>query len=116
MEKPKVKLPEMYPVKSSSLRAVGYDDESGDLFVQFNNESLYVYKSVPRSCMKEMIQAKSFGSYFYKNVRTSYDYEQVEADVEICKGVKREIHPRAPEQSRVRRTASVRSSARIKST
>ena len=40
-------MPDMQPVSSSNIAAVGYDAENQTVYVQFLNGSTYAYKGVP---------------------------------------------------------------------
>jgi len=68
----------MQNVDSSSLAKVGYDPDYSVLKVQFKNSGeFYIYFDVPQSTYAELLNAESIGSYFYYNVRTSFEYEKV---------------------------------------
>lgn len=69
--------PEMHPVSSSNIAAVGYDSESQMVYVQFLAGSMYAYKGVPEHEFENLRTATSVGSYinrYYKNV---YPYERI---------------------------------------
>ena len=69
-------VPEMQPVSSSNIAAIGYDAESQMVYVQFLNGSTYAYKGVPEHEFDNLRTAPSVGSYlnsYYKNV---YPYER----------------------------------------
>ncbi|WP_321336479.1 KTSC domain-containing protein [uncultured Cohaesibacter sp.] len=68
---------EMKPVDSSNVRAVGYDDESNTLQVEFNNGSLYQYFDVPRYIFDGLIEADSPGGFLHQNVKGVYRYSRV---------------------------------------
>lgn len=68
----------MISVESSSIAKVGYDSEYSVLKVQFKNSGeYYIYYDVPQSTYTALLNAESIGSYFYYNVRTSFEYEKV---------------------------------------
>jgi hypothetical protein len=62
----------MQDVKSSNVKQIGYDKNSKQLRVQFTNGGLFQYKEVPNEVNDELINAKSIGSYFSKNIRNVY--------------------------------------------
>ncbi len=64
-------------VTSSHLYAVGYDESSGTLEVEFNDGSIYQYFNVPASVYRSLLGAPSKGSYFHDHIRTTYRYHQV---------------------------------------
>lgn len=65
-------MPQMHPVDSSNLRAVGYDADSQELTVTFNGGRSYVYKGVPNGVLEDLLSAASAGKYFNDNVRGVY--------------------------------------------
>ena len=68
----------MKSVNSTSLARVGYDANYSILKVQFKNSGeYYIYYDVPQSTYTALLNAESIGSYFYYNIRTSYEYEKV---------------------------------------
>jgi len=84
MEKSKIKggkinmIPEMIPVSSSNVAAVGYDENSQTVYVRFLNNSLYIYKGVPQSEFDGLLNAPSVGSYLNRNYKNVYPYERIE--------------------------------------
>jgi len=67
-------MPEMHPVSSSNIAAVGYED--GTVYVQFLNGTSYVYKGVPEHEFKNLLTASSVGSYLNRNFKNVYPYER----------------------------------------
>ena len=64
----------MIPVASSLIKAVGYDPEKGELYVEFHRGKLtkYVYQGVPRAVYGAMVEAQSVGYFFLANVKKQY--------------------------------------------
>ena len=56
-------VPDMQPVSSSNIAAVGYDAENQMVYVQFLNGSTYTYKGVPEHEFENLRTAPSVGSY-----------------------------------------------------
>lgn len=69
-------MPEMHPVSSSNIAAVGYDAESLTVYVQFLNGSTYAYKGVPEHEFENLRTASSVGSYLNRNYKNVYPYER----------------------------------------
>ena len=67
----------MNSVKSSNIKAVGYDEGKMILRVQFYSGGLYEYKDVPRKFYIDFITSKSLGKYFYKNIKNKYKTTKV---------------------------------------
>ncbi|CCH49338.1 KTSC domain-containing protein [Pseudodesulfovibrio piezophilus] len=68
---------EMENVESSNLAAVGYDEDSSTMQVEFNNGSIYQYFDVPEHVFEELRDADSVGRYFNANVKGVYRYSRV---------------------------------------
>jgi len=69
-------MPEMHPVSSSNIAAVGYDTEDQTVYVQFLNGATYVYKGVPEHEFENLRTASSVGSYLNRNYKNVYPYER----------------------------------------
>lgn len=70
-------LPEMFPVSSSNIESVGYSEENQEVYVQFLNGSIYVYKGVPLHEYENLRDAPSLGSYLHRNYKNVYPYERI---------------------------------------
>ncbi|WP_366526672.1 KTSC domain-containing protein [Aquabacterium sp.] len=70
-------MPEMHPVSSSNVAAVGYDSENQWVYVRFLDSSLYAYKGVPEHEFENFRLAPSVGSYLNRNFKNVYPYERV---------------------------------------
>lgn len=69
-------MPDMQPVSSSNIAAVGYDAENQTVYVQFLNGSTYAYKGVPEHEFENLLTAPSVGSYLNRNFKNVYPYER----------------------------------------
>jgi hypothetical protein len=65
------------PVASSSIRSIGYDEESEELEVEFQSGGVYRYADVSQETYEEFLGARSHGSYFHENLRGQYDYHRI---------------------------------------
>lgn len=70
-------FPEMFPVSSSNVDEVGYDEQEQTVYVRFLNGSLYIYKGVPRHEFDGLRYANSVGSYLHRNYKNVYPYERI---------------------------------------
>ena len=70
-------IPEMHPVSSSNIAAVGYDEDNQMVYVQFLNNSTYIYKGVPMHEFENLRDAPSVGSYLNRCYKNVYPYERV---------------------------------------
>lgn len=64
-------------VKSSNIKAVGYDPKSKTLEVEFNSGSTYQYFEVPASIYNDFMDASSLGSFFAESIKNKFNYEKV---------------------------------------
>ena len=62
-------------VKSSVLSGVCYIDNT--LYLQFNNERIYLYYNVPSSVYDHLCQAPSLGKYFNQYIKDKYEYKRL---------------------------------------
>jgi len=62
----------MSDIKSSNIKCMGYSEKTQQLRVHFTNGGLFQYKDVPVDVYNEMMKADSIGSYFSKNIRTTF--------------------------------------------
>ena len=70
-------IPEMFPVSSSNVGAVGYDAANQWVYVQFLDGSVYAYKGVPEHEFENLRTASSVGSYLNRNYKNIYPYERL---------------------------------------
>lgn len=71
-------MPEMHSVESSSIEAIGYDEESMELHVRFlGSGATYVYQNVPREAFDGLMMADSKGTYLSREVRNRYEFHRL---------------------------------------
>lgn len=61
-----------YGVRSSAIRAVGYDGATRTLEVEFRSGSVYDYEDVPPEEVLGLLEADSLGRYFGTRIRPGY--------------------------------------------
>lgn len=66
-------LPEMVPVDSTSIEAVGYDEDAQELYVQFAGGRTYVYSGVSTYTYEDLLSAPSKGSYLNREIKPNYE-------------------------------------------
>ena len=69
----------LIPVHSSSIRAVGYDEEREILYIRFIDGDLYEYREVPADEVIDLFQAKSIGWFVNKRIKPQYKYRRLKA-------------------------------------
>lgn len=60
--------------RSSCIKAIGYDKITKQLYVDFKSGGSYVYLEVPEVYFKEWAKAPSFGKFFWKFIRPTFDF------------------------------------------
>ena len=67
-------MPEMSFVDSSNIEAIGYDETSQELHVQFLSGGKYVYYDVPRELFDAFMAAPSKGSFLNREIKEVFRY------------------------------------------
>lgn len=63
----------MRPVDSSNLKAIGYDPNTRELFVQMvRNDSVYKYADVSLNLFERFNDAESKGRFFVKEIKDKF--------------------------------------------
>ena len=68
---------EMQYVESSNLRAVGYEQASGILAIEFKDGSIYEYYDVPQYEFDGLMSAESKGKYGHANIYKRYKQQKI---------------------------------------
>jgi len=64
-------LPEMAPVKSSNVEAIGHAGD--ELFVRFKSGGTYIYSGVSAAMHKLVMEADSIGKFVASEIRGKYE-------------------------------------------
>lgn len=67
------------PVASSALRSVGYDPREKVLEIEFTDDTIYQFFPVPADVVRELLSAKSKGTFFDERIRTRFIHRQVDS-------------------------------------
>lgn len=68
---------ELTPVTSSNVAAVGYDDETKTLQVQFKGGETYNYFGVPQELYDNLLNAESVGGFLNTYIKPHFRMEKV---------------------------------------
>ena len=68
-------IPELTPVESSNIEAVGHG-YSG-LYVRFKNKAVYLYEDVPVEKYAMLLSSESKGCYLNKEIKGKFNYRKV---------------------------------------
>ena len=64
-------------VSSTNISAVGYDDATETLEVEFLNGSVYQYYNVPAGLHEQLMQASSKGVFLNVYIKNAFPYSRV---------------------------------------
>jgi hypothetical protein len=68
----------MTTVESSSVGAIGYDEATKALHVQFVNGTVYAYEDVPADLHRELMDSESKGKFFAQKIRNHFTGKKLE--------------------------------------
>jgi hypothetical protein len=68
---------QMKNVNSSNVAAIGYDNATQTLQVEFKNGSTYQYFDVPEAIYNGLDDATSVGSYLNAHIKGSFRFSRV---------------------------------------
>ena len=64
---------EWITVSSSAIKAVGYDEASHRMFIDFqDSQPAYVFCGVPEGVFREFVGSGSVGRYYQKHIKDRY--------------------------------------------
>jgi hypothetical protein len=69
------------PVSSSTIAAIGYNEDNAVLEVEFVSGALYRYLGVDLDVYEKLRAARSVGRFFNENIKDAYRWECVEQGV-----------------------------------
>ena len=64
-------------VDSSNLFAVGYDETSKTLEIEFHTHKVYRYYNVPPIVVRQLMDAESMGEFFNFYIKDAYRWRRV---------------------------------------
>ena len=67
----------MISVDSSNISAIGYDEQTATMIIEFKNHSAYEYYDVPQYEFDGLMAADSKGSYANKNIYKVYRQQKI---------------------------------------
>jgi len=68
------------PVNSSDIAAIGYDETSETLEIDFKATGVYRYFSVPKTVAEEFQRTPSPGKFFLQHIKGKYAWEKIGRD------------------------------------
>lgn len=70
--------PDLTPVESTSVAAVGYDRDRSELYVRFVDGGTYAYSLVPVRIYAELLASESKGRYVNTRIKPNHAARQVD--------------------------------------
>lgn len=68
--------PELQPVESSTIKALGYNAENLELHVQFKSGHYHVYRGVSPAQYTAFKTAESLGKHFHERIKGRFESEK----------------------------------------
>lgn len=68
----------MYPVKSSTIVSIGYDQATMNMLIQFKN-GLYSYMGIPEIVFKNFMAASSKGNYYANFIKGRFPAQRIDS-------------------------------------
>jgi hypothetical protein len=65
------------PVMDPSIKALGYDEKTGVLYVEFTSMSTYAYSNVPKEVFEDLMRSGNKNKYLHDNVKKRYTFSKV---------------------------------------
>lgn len=65
------------PVASSTIVAVGYDEPSQTLEIEFKTGAVYQYYNVEQALVEQFMQSGSKGQFLAYQIKNAYPYSRV---------------------------------------
>ncbi|MDR3488783.1 MAG: KTSC domain-containing protein [Bradyrhizobium sp.] len=79
-------MPHMTPVKSSNIKAIGYDDETGAMHVTFKSGDTYAYAGVEKAIYLQAFDAASVGRFVASDVVAKFKARKLERQTSLALG------------------------------
>lgn len=68
------------PVNSSDIAAIGYDEPTETLEIEFKATGVYRYFSVPKTVAEDFQRTPSPGKFFLQHIKGKYAWEKIGRD------------------------------------
>jgi KTSC domain len=65
-------------LRSTSLNAVAYQNQSAVLELEFRSGAIYHYRAVPAQVYQEFLRAESKGRYFNQHIRNRFTFTKID--------------------------------------
>ncbi len=69
--------PQMKSVYSSHVQEIGWDEESGDLIVRFQNGKMVAYADVPEEVANRVMNSASIGEALHSDIKGQFDFRYI---------------------------------------
>ena len=75
---------DLYPVQSSNLQALGYNESKEIAAVQFKSGDVFHYAGVSHALMEEWLQSESFGRFYATRIRGKFSGQKMTGHCADC--------------------------------
>jgi lysyl-tRNA synthetase class 2 len=62
---------------SSNIQKFTYEENFNELWVYFNNRTVYKYLDVPKDVYERFLKAESLGKFLNSDIKPNYKYEKI---------------------------------------
>ena len=62
---------------SSNIQKFTYEENFNELWVYFNNRTVYKYLDVPKEVYENFLKADSLGKFLNSDIKPNYKYEKI---------------------------------------
>jgi len=73
-----------FPVSSSNIHAIGFDDEKKILAVEFKSGGIYHYAGVEPDLALDLVNAESVGRFYSQNIKGKFQGQKMTGPCENC--------------------------------
>ena len=79
-------MTQMTDVKSSNIKAIGYNDEKGEMHVAFKSGDTYAYAGVEKAHYLEAFDAASVGKFVVTQIIPKFKAQKLERQTTLALG------------------------------
>lgn len=73
-----------FPVSSSNIQAIGYDEDKRILAVEFKSGSIYHYADIGADLALDLVNAESIGRFYSQHVRGKFTGQKMTGHCPAC--------------------------------
>ena len=70
-------LPDLVPVESRAVEAVGYDGARRELYIRYTGGAVYAYADIGEDVHRALLAAESIGAFVNREIKPTYRYRRL---------------------------------------